>query len=106
MADQESRESRDRPEVRLDRDREGHLPRKRPAMGRPPKDTALIRPWNGRWIGGVCLAIARRFDLDPVLVRLIYLVVSLVSAGFPGIIVYLVLWVIIPSESRGEPPRL
>jgi phage shock protein C len=41
-----------------------------------------------------------------VLVRLIYLVVSLVSAGFPGIIVYLVLWVIIPSESRGEPPRL
>lgn len=48
-------------------------------------------------IAGVCGGIAEYFDLDPTLVRAGYLVLSVVSAGFPGILVYVILWFIIPE---------
>jgi phage shock protein C len=50
------------------------------------------------WIGGVCAGIAHRFDVNPTLVRVLYVIVSILSAAFPGILVYLVLWWIIPRE--------
>lgn len=49
-------------------------------------------------IAGVCGGIAEYFDLDPTLVRIGYLVLSIVSAGFPGILVYLILWFIMPES--------
>lgn len=51
-----------------------------------------------RIIAGVCGGLARRFGIDPVWVRVIYVLVSVISAAFPGIIVYILLWIIIPSE--------
>lgn len=48
-------------------------------------------------IAGVCGGIAEYFDLDPTLVRIGYLVLSIVSAGFPGVLVYLILWFIMPD---------
>ncbi len=48
-------------------------------------------------IAGVCGGIADYFDLDPTLVRIGYLVLSVVSVGFPGILAYLILWFIIPE---------
>jgi phage shock protein PspC (stress-responsive transcriptional regulator) len=56
----------------------------------------LVRPRQGRWIAGVCLAIARRFDLPPSRVRLAF-VVSLLLPG-PQILLYVLLWILIPSE--------
>ena len=47
-------------------------------------------------IGGVCAAIARRFDLSPTLVRALF-VISIVLPG-PQILLYLGLWIFIPSE--------
>jgi len=49
-------------------------------------------------IGGVCGGIAEYFDISPTFVRILYLVVSVCSAAFPGILVYLLLWLIIPSR--------
>ena len=49
-------------------------------------------------IAGVCGGIAEYFDLDPTLVRIGYLVLSIISAGFPGILVYLILWFIMPES--------
>ncbi len=49
-------------------------------------------------IAGVCGGLARRFGIDPLWMRLIYVLVSIASAAFPGILVYIFLWVIIPSE--------
>lgn len=53
---------------------------------------------NDRWIAGVCGGIAEYFDWDPAMVRIIYLLLSLFSAGFPGLLIYLVLWIIMPKS--------
>lgn len=49
-------------------------------------------------IAGVCAAIAHRFGMRATLVRVLYVVLSIVSAAFPGILVYLLLWFLIPKE--------
>ena len=48
-------------------------------------------------IAGVCGGIARYFGWDPTLVRVLYVVGSVVSVGFPGIAVYVVLWIVMPE---------
>ena len=52
---------------------------------------------NDRYIGGVCGGIADYFDWDPTMVRIIYLLLTLFSAGFPGILLYLIMWVVMPK---------
>jgi phage shock protein C len=54
---------------------------------------------NDRWIAGVCSGIANYFGWDPAIVRIVWLVLSICSIGFPGIIAYLILWIIMPAES-------
>ncbi len=58
----------------------------------------LTRSKTDRWIAGVCGGIARRFDIDSSMVRMAYLLLSLMSAAFPGVLVYVVLWALIPEE--------
>jgi phage shock protein PspC (stress-responsive transcriptional regulator) len=57
---------------------------------------ALIRPRRGRMIGGVCAALARRFGMSTGLVRALF-VVSIVLPG-PQVLLYLALWIFLPSE--------
>lgn len=59
----------------------------------------LSRSLNDRMIAGVMGGIAHRFGRNPTLVRVLYVVVSLASAAFPGILVYLLLWLLIPNEA-------
>lgn len=47
-------------------------------------------------IAGVMGGIARRFGWDATLLRIVFVVVSLASAAFPGIVVYLILWILVP----------
>jgi phage shock protein PspC (stress-responsive transcriptional regulator) len=49
-------------------------------------------------IAGVVAGLAKYFGLDLTLARVLYVVGSLVSAAFPGILVYVLLWVIIPED--------
>ena len=49
-------------------------------------------------IAGVCGGIAERFGWDPVLVRVGYLLLALLSAGFPGTLVYIILWIVMPQD--------
>lgn len=58
----------------------------------------LVRVRNGAIIAGVCGGIARWLGWDPTLVRFLYVVLSVASVGFPGLIVYLLLWLITPRE--------
>ena len=61
---------------------------------------ALRRVPNGVF-GGVIGGIAEYLDLDPTLCRVVYVLLSIFSAAFPGILVYIVLWILIPErESR------
>lgn len=58
----------------------------------------LVRPREGRMLAGVCVGLARRFNISATLVRLLFLL----SLLLPGtqVIVYLVLWVLMPNEDR------
>jgi phage shock protein PspC (stress-responsive transcriptional regulator) len=58
--------------------------------------TELARPRDGRVIAGVCAALARRFGMSARVVRLIF-VLSCLLPG-PQILIYLVLWIILPAE--------
>ncbi|MCI0692742.1 PspC domain-containing protein [candidate division KSB1 bacterium] len=60
---------------------------------------ALVRSRN-RIIAGVCGGIAEWLGWSPTTVRILYVLVSVLSAAFPGIIVYLILWMVMPSPSR------
>jgi phage shock protein C len=58
----------------------------------------LKRSREHRVIAGVCGGIAEWLDWDPTLVRVLFVLVSLLSAAFPGILVYLVLWLLMPER--------
>ena len=60
--------------------------------------TLLRRSRSDRILAGVCGGLARYFDKDPTVVRVLYVVISICSAAFPGILVYAILWWLIPEE--------
>jgi phage shock protein PspC (stress-responsive transcriptional regulator) len=65
-----------------------------------PGSNPLHRSRRNRWIGGVCGGLAEWLGWSPLLVRFLYVVISIVSVGFPGSIAYIVLWIIMPLEPR------
>lgn len=58
----------------------------------------LRRSRSDRVIAGVVAGLARYFSFDPTLARVLYVIASVVSAAFPGILVYIILWVIMPED--------
>jgi len=62
---------------------------------------ALLRSRRDKRIAGVCGGIAQWLGWDPTLVRVLYVLVSVCSAAFPGILIYLLLWFVMPLESEG-----
>ncbi|MFG2041261.1 PspC domain-containing protein [Dactylosporangium sp. NPDC048998] len=57
----------------------------------------LVRPVHGRVLGGVCAGLGQRFGLDPWAARLLFVLVLLLIPG-SQILVYPILWVLMPSE--------
>jgi phage shock protein C len=55
-----------------------------------------LRKSRDRILGGVCGGIAEWLGWDPTVVRVLYVVVSIVSIAFPGILIYLILLLIMP----------
>ena len=64
-----------------------------------PHPVPLRRSRKERMLAGVCAGLAHHFALDVTLVRVLYVLVSILSAAFPGILVYIILWIVIPEES-------
>jgi phage shock protein C len=58
----------------------------------------LSRSRHDRMIAGVMGGIARRLGWSSTLVRVLFVILSIVSAAFPGILVYLALWLLMPEE--------
>lgn len=59
----------------------------------------LYRSNRYKIIAGVCGGIAESLGWDPTLVRILYVILSLASAAFPGILVYIILWIVMPKAA-------
>ncbi len=55
----------------------------------------VLRPAEDRWVAGVCVGLARRWDVDPVLVRAVTIVLTVLG---PGLLLYGLAWALIPQE--------
>lgn len=58
----------------------------------------LRRSTHNRMIAGICGGLGEYFGIDPTLVRVMYVIGSLISVAFPGILIYLILWLVIPER--------
>ena len=58
----------------------------------------LRRSSQDRMVAGVMGGAAQFFGLDPNLLRVMYVIGSVMSAAFPGILVYVLLWLVIPND--------
>lgn len=63
----------------------------------PDPKNPLRRSRQHRLIGGVCGGLADWLGWDVTLVRVLYVVVSILSAAFPGLFAYIILWIIMPD---------
>lgn len=57
----------------------------------------LYRSKTDRKIAGICGGLGKYFNIDPTIVRVIF-ILMLLPGGLPGVLPYLVLWVVIPEE--------
>jgi phage shock protein C len=62
----------------------------------------LYRSTTDRMVAGVCTGLAEYFNVDPTLVRLLFVIFAL--AGGPGLLAYIVLWLVVPEEPTAAPP--
>ena len=62
----------------------------------------LVRSEHDRVIAGVCGGLARHLDVDPTLVRVLFVIAALL--GGPGVLAYIVLWIAMPRESAVPAP--
>ena len=53
-------------------------------------------------IAGVVAGLAKYFGIDSTLARVLYVVGSILLAAFPGVLVYVIMWVIVPNEGHGS----
>lgn len=65
----------------------------------------LCRSRTERVVWGVCGGLGQYFNIDPVLVRVIFIVLTLVSGVGPGIIAYIIMAIVIPPEGSISTPR-
>jgi len=61
------------------------------------RQQGLIRPRQGRILGGVCAGLGRRFGISPWMARFLFILILFIVPG-SQIIVYPILWILMPSE--------
>lgn len=55
---------------------------------------------SNRIVAGVCGGIAEYFDVDPTLIRVVYLALTLFSVAFPGLLLYLIMMILMPNYDK------
>ena len=59
----------------------------------------LSRSTDDRWLGGVCGGLAQYFNIDAILIRILFIILGLIGLG--GVLLYVILWIIIPEQPSG-----
>lgn len=67
-------------------------------LGQPPGPKKLMRSRSDRKIAGVCAGMGHYLDLDVTLVRLVWVLVTILAGIFPGVVVYVLAWIVVPEE--------
>lgn len=62
----------------------------------------LVRSTTDKMIAGVCAGVANYFNIDVVLVRILFVLFAL--AGGPGVLAYIILWIVMPEDTAAAPP--
>ncbi|MBM9619744.1 PspC domain-containing protein [Streptomyces zhihengii] len=62
---------------------------------------AIIRPREGRMLGGVCAALAQRFGTSATTMRIVFLASCLLPG--PQFLLYIALWFLLPSQKQASP---
>ena len=71
-------------------------------VGAPHHARKLVRPRTDRKIAGVCVGVGNYLGWDPIVVRLLWVFLTCVSGILPGIVVYVLAWIIVPEEPAGH----
>ena len=61
-----------------------------------------LRRSNNKMIAGICSGIAEYMGLDPTVVRVVYAALTIFSAGFPGLLLYIILAILMPEAERED----
>jgi phage shock protein C len=61
----------------------------------------LYRSKTERMLGGVCGGLGEHFNVDPTVIRLLWVLVTLISLG-TGLILYLIAWIIVPEDGNPD----
>jgi phage shock protein C len=72
-------------------------------VGTPIAHKKLMRSRADRKVGGVCAGLAAYLEIDTILMRLLWAFVTLVSGIFPGVVVYVLAWIIVPEDIAMTP---
>ncbi|HDR74047.1 MAG TPA: PspC domain-containing protein [Methanoculleus sp.] len=62
----------------------------------------LVRSKTDRMLAGICGGIGEYFDVDPNIVRVIWVVITVISGFGPGILIYILVWLIVPENESEE----
>ena len=60
----------------------------------------LTRTRDEKLLAGVCGGLAKYLEADPTIIRLLYVLATLITAVFPGALIYLIMWIIVPKEKN------
>ena len=64
----------------------------------------IYRSRDEMQVAGLCGGLGEYFEVDPVLIRLLFVVATLLTGVFPGIFAYLIGWLIVPLEPLAARP--
>ena len=81
-----------------------YIPQRRNKNNRKMSYKKLYRSMADKKLCGVCGGLAEYFDIDPTLVRLLWVCASLFTAGFPGLLAYIVCALVMPQQNQLPEP--
>lgn len=66
----------------------------------------LTRSRTDRWIAGICGGIGEYLEIDPNVIRVIWVIFTVVTVFVIGIVIYLLLWLILPESGQVRPTEV
>jgi phage shock protein C len=73
-----------------------------PQQPQPLQPRKLYRSQTNRMVAGVCGGLAEYFNVDPTLIRILFVVLTVF--GGAGLVLYLAMWILVPDASKAPPP--